>query len=54
MCLDLKIGPELVYLKEILLIHTQMDVMMIFRAAEKMTMCILLVFFARKSSIVNA
>jgi len=34
--------PELAYLKQIMLIHTQMDVMMVFMAAEKTTMCILL------------
>lgn len=43
MSLDLKIGSELAYLKQIMLIHTEMDVMMIFMAAEKTTTCILLV-----------
>lgn len=43
MSLDLKTGSELACLKQIMLIHTQMDVMMIFMAAEKTTMCILLV-----------
>lgn len=47
---DLKIGSELAYLKQIMLIHTEMDVMMIFMAAEKTTKCILLVceFFSEK------
>lgn len=43
MSLDLKISSELAYLTQIMLIHTKMDVMMIFIAAEEATLCIQLV-----------